>query len=220
MRRATFIALLTLILGEIMYNQPLVAVDTIPFRFKDNQLQVGVIKRQNEPFKGERAIPGLILDGLEKLEHAHYRAIKDKFGISQELTGAVRSVGAFDTSDRDPRGPTISVCSYIIINPDAESEEAEWFSLGEMPKLPFDHNDLISIAAKAIKQALFSDIEVTKNLLGETFTTDAAKRILEQAGTIQDGSNTTRKLRSQGYLEEGEPMKQKKGRPLNTWRFK
>lgn len=203
-----------------MYNQPLVAIDTIPFRFKDGTLQVGTVTREHEPYKGEQAIPGLILDGLEKIEHAHYRAIEDKLGVPKEDTFSLRSVGAFDTTDRDPRGPTITICSYITISAENKSDKAEWLSVTNLPELPFDHNSIIETAVSKLRQDLFSDKETTQSLLGDRFTTNEAKKLLEQTGTVVDTSNFTRFLKSFVYLEEGEPERTGKGRPTKTWRFK
>ena len=50
-----------------------ITVDTVILTLKDNSLQVLLVKRENEPFKGKWAIPGGYVRMSENLDEAAMR---------------------------------------------------------------------------------------------------------------------------------------------------
>ncbi|MFC2151673.1 NUDIX domain-containing protein [Bacteroidota bacterium] len=129
------------------YPRPAVTVDIIVIKEVKDSVQILLIERKNEPFKNQWALPGGFVDIEEEIEEAAYRELEEETSISKIKLSQFRTFGKIG---RDPRGRTISVVYYGILpkknqeiraNDDAKS--LKWFSINEIPKLAFDHNDVV-----------------------------------------------------------------------------
>ena len=58
-----------------------ITTDVVIFTIKDNKLQVLLVKRANEPFKGRWAIPGGFIRLSENLDNAALRILKEKTNV-------------------------------------------------------------------------------------------------------------------------------------------
>jgi len=65
-----------------------------------------LVRRGNEPFKDEWALPGGFVDESERPEDAGRRELAEETGLSYE--GPLRLVGVYGDPGRDPRGWTVS----------------------------------------------------------------------------------------------------------------
>lgn len=203
-------------------EQPLVSIDVVPFRYSSEEgLTFATGERIFEPFLGVQALPGVLLHSGESIDHGTARALEVKTGLP---LGKTFHVGAFDSTNRDPRGATISIALASVQAPDDYSEKATWLSVeeyisGEAEPLPFDHNAILKAAYERLTHELWNDISVTKALLGESFTTADALAI--KPPTLHT-SNTVRWLKTWGPLEKSEAVKSKRGagRPATTWSWK
>lgn len=204
------------------YEQPLVSIDVVPVRFTPTKgLEVAIAGRINEPFKDALALPGVLL-GNETIQEAAYRAVASKADIDAwTRVRHLLQIGAFDNSDRDPRGPTLSIAHAAIIEPgyDGRAAWAQWDAAEMEGSLPFDHEDIINAALEELRMRLWSDRILTRALLGDTFTTRDAVLLSEQLGAAVDKTNMTRTLRTYpGLIAEG-AVASGKGRPATQWRF-
>lgn len=163
-------------------QQPLVSIDTVPFLFRDGVLEVILAKRVFEPFLGEAALPGVLLSPNERLAEAAVRALKTKAGIGEESIRCITGTGVFDNPDRDPRGPTLSIVHAVILDPESVvlSDGASRVPAAEVKGLPFDHDAIIARTAAALLDALWVGKDVTRALLGESFTTASAARLARE----------------------------------------
>lgn len=125
------------------YKNPALTVDTIII--EDNK--VILIKRLNNPFKDQWAIPGGFVEYGEKVEDAAVREAKEETGLDIELT---KLVGVYSDPDRDPRGHTVTVAflSKIIggtLKSDSDAKDAKFIDISELKnmKLAFDHNEIL-----------------------------------------------------------------------------
>ncbi|MDR9456211.1 MAG: NUDIX hydrolase [Salegentibacter sp.] len=132
-----------------MKQEIAVTVDIVAFCNSNNKINVLLIKRKNDPFKGQWAIPGGFVDENENLENAAKREFAEETGIKVRTIEQVR---AFGTPGRDPRGRTISIaflcwidCEENLVAGD-DAVEAKWFKLDELPDLAFDHIEIIKAA--------------------------------------------------------------------------
>ncbi len=132
-----------------MEQEIAVTVDIVAFCNANNRMNVLLIKRKNDPFKGQWAVPGGFVDKDENLEDAAKREFAEETGIKVKTIEQVR---AFGTPGRDPRGRTISIaflswidCEENLIAGD-DAAEAKWFKLDELPELAFDHTQIIKAA--------------------------------------------------------------------------
>jgi len=124
-------------------------VDVLIFKEIQPTNSILLIKRKNDPFKDFWALPGGFVDENEDLEVAAIRELNEETQINIK---SLEQLKAFGKPDRDPRSHVVSI-AYIgfvstgtiaIANDDAK--EAKWFSVNDLPKLAFDHDEIISFA--------------------------------------------------------------------------
>ena len=95
------------------------------------------------------------MDMDETLEQCAVRELEEETNIK---VGSLKQLGAFSDIDRDPRGRTITVAYYGIVDkahcPIKAQDDAAavgWFSLDKLPPLAFDHAKILAEAIRAIK---------------------------------------------------------------------
>lgn len=201
-------------------DQPLVSIDVIPLRLARGEgIQFATGARIFEPYLGEQALPGVLLRAGESIDDAVKRALKSKVGLTKPLT--TMHVGAFDSTNRDPRGATISIALAAIFPSASESSKARWNALHEsvLKELPFDHGNIVREAHERVTEALWSNEELTRALLGERFSTSDA--LLAASPTPHEG-NASRWLNSWGPLTKLNEAERKAGagRPSTLWEWK
>lgn len=205
-------------------KQPLIAIDVAPLHFDGETLNVILGKRQYEPFQGEYSLPGVLLILNETLKEAAERAIRTKIGYTSMSVTPIKQVGTYDNSDRDPRGPTISVLSYGIVREViANHQDSLAFPVKNIQTLPFDHNELLKSAIERLAETAFTDEATLKSLLGKTFTTASARKLANELNIEMNQTNITRFLRGIPFIQESEGTALtpgQKGRPSKVWSFK
>src|SRR3989344_6843954 len=150
-----------------------VTTDIVIFTIEDDQLKVLLIKRANEPFKGQWALPGGFLFKNETPDKAAKRILKDKAGIGNVY---LEQLYTFGGSGRDPRGNVVTV-SYFALTPrdGIEIKETEkiqtptFRSIKKLPDTAFDHNRIITAALKRLQSKL-EYTNVVYSLLPRYFT--------------------------------------------------
>ena len=91
------------------------------------------------------------MDMDETTEQCAIRELKEETGLHIK---EVKQIGAYSKVNRDPRGRTISVAYLAVIDKPAQvrglddAAKAEWFELSALPKLAFDHADIMSDAIR------------------------------------------------------------------------
>jgi 8-oxo-dGTP diphosphatase len=132
------------------YPRPALTVDGMIFSRMNDQAEILLIKRKQEPYKDCWAFPGGFVDMHETTDEAVVREIKEETGIIIETPEQFRT---FSGVDRDPRGRTVSVvyCCFVDnvqIKGQAGDDAADmhWFSIDELPRLAFDHAEIIKLA--------------------------------------------------------------------------
>ena len=132
------------------YPRAAVTVDCLVCRHRDNNCQILLIQRKNEPYQGRWALPGGFMDMDETLYEAAVRELREETGLS---IPSLEQFYTFDSVDRDPRHRTISTV-FIgkqdidsgTLKASSDASEVKWFSLKNLPGLAFDHNDIIQLA--------------------------------------------------------------------------
>lgn len=134
------------------YPRPAVTTDIVVFRKHNQQIQVLLIQRLNEPYKNQWALPGGFVDSDEPLINAALRELKEETNIDA-IT--LTQMHAFGDPGRDPRGHCISIVywgwlpensSTPIAGDDAKT--LQWFALNNLPSLAFDHREIIDMAVE------------------------------------------------------------------------
>ncbi len=122
-------------------KKPSITVDAVIL--KENKIVL--IKRKNAPFKEYYALPGGFVDYGEKTEDAVIREVEEETGL---ITKIERLVGVYSAPDRDPRGHTITIVYKLKIaggelSAGDDAKEIGLFALDKLPKLAFDHEEII-----------------------------------------------------------------------------
>ena len=134
------------------YPRPAVTVDCLIYRMAPD-LQILLIERKHSPFQNYWAIPGGFVEMEEDLIEAAHRELEEETGL-KGLT--LYQLYTFGKPARDPRGRVISVvfwgkCDHLsIVVAGDDAKKAEWFSIVQLPKLAFDHNQILNFAMKNI----------------------------------------------------------------------
>ena len=127
----------------------LVAVDCIIFGFDGFDLKLLLIQRAIEPEKNKWSLMGGFLKPDESLEHAADRVLKQLTGLEGVYMEQMQS---FSNPLRDPGERTISTAYFALIDIHQYEKQlsheyhAEWFLLKDIPKLIFDHNEMLIMA--------------------------------------------------------------------------
>jgi len=130
-----------------------VTVDVVLIKNILNRQQLLLIQRKKEPFQNFWALPGGFVDENEDLETAALRELSEETGIR---ISAATQLKAFGKPHRDPRGHMISVAFLAFADQNAvaiaadDAADAKWFSLNDLPKLAFDHDEIINFARSKI----------------------------------------------------------------------
>ncbi len=210
--------------SEKKYYKPSVTVDVAIFTIENDSLQVLLIQRNNEPFKGSPALPGGFLKKGEASEDAVRRILKDKAGIEKVYT---EQLFTFDSLDRDPRGPVLSI-AYFAISPKEEIEITEskmtetprFIPIDHLPKLAFDHKEIIRYAVERLQSKL-EYTNISYSLLPKEFTLTDLQKIYEAVlGKEMDKRNFRKKFMQLGLIEDtGKLSKGGRQRPARLFKF-
>jgi 8-oxo-dGTP diphosphatase len=135
------------------HPRPAVTVDIILFYRAARNIEVLLIKRALEPFKGRWAFPGGFIDEDEALEDAAARELREETGIEKV---DLKQSGAFGDPGRDPRGHTVSIAFTAVLENREEAKAADdaedvaWHSVARLPRLAFDHKKILGIALERV----------------------------------------------------------------------
>lgn len=186
-------------MGLMDYARPSVTTDVVLFRIKkernDNnrkkdivELQVLLIKREEEPNKGDWSLPGGFVNIDEEITENAYRKLREKTGISGSFY--MEQLYTWGDLNRDSRGRVISVSYLGLCNETTytcetplENTVSQWFNVydvlsGKIGKLAFDHLSIIQYALDRVRNKLeYTDIAL--NLLSDEFTISDCQCVYE-----------------------------------------
>lgn len=181
----------------------LVAIDCIIFGFDGQDLKLLVIKRGFEPEKGKWSLMGGFVQHDEGFEEAAARILKRLTGLDGVYMEQLYSFGA---PTRDPMERTVSVAYFTLIDINdykqqlSDEYRAEWISLKKLPRLIFDHAEMVSKAQDRLryKAAIHP---ILFELLPQKFTIPQLQILYEAVyDTVFDKRNFSRKVLSTGLL--------------------
>ena len=183
----------------------LVAADCIIFGFKDKELHVLLTRRPVEPMAGEWSLMGGFVAEEESLEDA---AKKVLFDYTQQKGIYMEQVNAYGEVDRDTGGRVISVAFYALVRLEefdtslAQSFDARWINIKELPQLVFDHNKMVEDALTLL-QFKVSMQPIIFKFFDEKFTLPALQDLYEAIYQRQvDKRNFRKKLSSMDILDK------------------
>lgn len=190
------------------YPRPALTVDCVVFGFNPDEgnLKVLLIERNGEPFKGCWALPGGFVDMDETIETAAMRELQEETGLSDIF---LEQLFTFGRPNRDPRGRVVSVAYYALISlkdkellPASDADDAQWFSVTDLPVLAFDHAQIFQTALQRLRGKM-RYVPIGFELLPEKFPLSSLQHLYE---TILQGKfekrNFRKKILGMGVLRE------------------
>jgi 8-oxo-dGTP diphosphatase len=202
------------------------AVDLAILTVRENLLQVLVIERANEPFRGQFALPGGFLRDGEDLRVTAERELAEETSLDG---GALHleQLAAYGAPDRDPRGRVVSV-AYLALAPDlpvpaagSDARSASWIPVQHVrTKLAFDHTQILDDAVERARTRLEYTTLATV-FCGETFTIGDLRTMYEVVWDTQlDPRNFSRKVaNTDGFVQPTGAMRVPgTGRPAALYR--
>jgi 8-oxo-dGTP diphosphatase len=179
-----------------------VTVDIVILSVVDRRLEVLLVQRAGDPFRGWWALPGGFKRPDETLDEAAARELAEETGVrpSRRLS----QFGAYGDPDRDPRGNVVSV-GYLAVTPEVgpiaagtDAAEARLVpvadALAGSPRLAFDHRRILHDAVERARGDL-EDGDLATAFVGPTFTLSELQSVYEAIwGERLDPANFRRSM--------------------------
>ncbi|HTD03552.1 NUDIX hydrolase [Undibacterium sp.] len=186
-------------------NQIICTVDLVLLTLKDGALQVALLKRDGEPFKGVPALPGGFIHVGEDGDAgaAALRVLREKMHIT---TPYLEQLATFSGPARDPRGWSVSIAYYALVSIDvveqARRDQVKLVRVDRLMQLPFDHKAIVDTAVARLRsKSQYSSLPCY--LAGESFTLPQLQRVYEALmGEALNKVSFRRKMNEMGMLEE------------------
>ncbi len=164
------------------YPHPAVTTDIAVFSIFEEQLNILLIQRANEPFKKHWALPGGFVEMDEDLKEGAARELYEETNLSSIY---LEQLYTFGSPQRDPRERVITVAYYALVASSEVSHAAtgsdvatRWFPVPSLPALAFDHKVIIDTALDRLSSKVrYSTIAL--QLLPQQFTMHELQNIYE-----------------------------------------
>ena len=206
------------------YPRAALTVDCVVFGFDEGELKVLLIERALEPFKGRWALPGGFVRVDETLDGAARRELEEEAGLKNVF---LEQLYTFSALERDPRERVVSVAYYALVKladfstkASTDAADARWFPISNVPKLAFDHANILATALTRLKGKVRYQ-PIGFELLPPKFTLSQLQHLYEAVmETELDKRNFRKKVLSFGLLA---PLKETRmsgpHRPAQLFRF-
>ena len=200
----------------------LAAVDCIIFGFDGQSLKILLVHRGIEFEKGKWSLMGGFIQPDESSENAAVRILKALTGLEGVY---LEQLYTFGNPKRDPIERTLSITYFALIDIHryekqlSDEYRPEWFPLNKIPRLVFDHNEMVKMAKDKLryKAALHP---LLFELLPKKFTLPQLQSLYESVyDTGFDKRNFSRKVLSTNLLIKQED-KDKAGSKRGAYYYK
>ena len=199
------------------YPHPCVTTDCVIFGFDGTKLNVLLVERGVEPFKGRWAFPGGFLRMDETAMQGAKRELKEETGLEDAY---IRQFHTFTDPKRDERDDArvITIAYFALVRISEvkagdDAAKAQWFPLDKVPSLAFDHDLILREATNELRKQIHFE-PVGFELLPEKFTMTQLQHLYEAIHSVKfDRRNFCNKILKLGILtqlEETLPMPNKK----------
>lgn len=184
------------------YPHPSVTTDCVIFGFDGTRLNVLLIERGIEPFKGRWAFPGGFMKMDEDAETGAKRELFEETGLE---TAYIRQFHTFTDPERDPRERVVTIAYYALVHISEvkagdDAAKAQWFPIDKVPALAFDHDLILRMATNELRRQIHFE-PIGFELLPERFTMTQLQHLYEAIlGVKFDRRNFYTKMQKLGLL--------------------
>ena len=206
------------------YNMQLEGLLSI-FQADHSTLKVLLVRKTTDPYKGYWVLPGDLIKNDETIEDNITNYIYDKLGIKSLY---LEQIHTYSGVDRCPDGRVVAVNYLGLIDPvtlllkkEAREIEMEWFPVTDLPKVGYDHLDIIEKTKQLLGNKLLN-INYIKYLFPADFTLPEIEKVITSVLNLNiDRRNFRKRLLKLNIVEEtGEFESSGNGRPAKLYRFK
>jgi 8-oxo-dGTP diphosphatase len=181
-----------------------------------------LVSRPIEPFKDLWTLPGWFVLESETLEEAAYRKLEEKTSVKNIY---LEQLYTFSDVKRDPRWRVISTAYMAIVAREnllvkSWTWDIKFFPVNALPKLWFDHKNVIEYAIKRLKRKL-EYTNLAQYILPEKFTLTQLQNVYKIVMNQEfDVRNFRKKINKLWILEETwEKEIWNKYRPAKLFKF-
>ncbi len=201
------------------YPRPAITVDCVVFGYDGNELNILLIKRGIEPFVDCWALPGGFVRHDETIDEAAKRELLEETFVKNIY---LEQLYTFGDLYRDPRERVISVSYFALVRQEefqikasTDANEVAWFKVQNTPALAFDHENILEMALKRLKNKVRYE-PIGFELLPPKFPFSALEQLYESIiGKPLDRRNFRNKFQKMGLLtklsEKQEKVAHKRG---------
>jgi len=205
---------------------PSLSLDCVILGYKNDELHVLILNWKNS---NDWSLPGGFVEINEEVDTAAHRVLKDRTGLQisflkqlHVFSGVNRRNPSFikqklalidmdETTKRWFSQRFVSIAYLALVNPDSFvpipdhlSDSCVWKPLNSLPKLTFDHNDMIAYA-KHYLSIQIKYLPVGLSLLPEKFTMKTLQKLYEVVlDRPLDRANFQKKMLKLGILDRYE----------------
>ena len=186
------------------------------------KLKILLERKKEEPYKGYWTLPNDILEKDKTLETTIESILNKTINTSNIYIEQNRT---FSEIDRNPNNRVVAT-SYIGLVDNRiiklnEEQEINWFNLDELPKIGYDHKEIIEESKKQLKTKLVNTT-ILKNLFPSDFTLPELQSVFESIMNKKiDRRNFRKKFFTLNLIEEtGYNSIGGSGRPAKLYKFK
>jgi ADP-ribose pyrophosphatase YjhB (NUDIX family) len=202
-----------------------VAVSTVIFTLRrlpdcdTASVVLPLVRRTRDPHEGLWALPGGWLDATEGLDAAASRTLAETTGLAPSY---LEQLYAFGAVDRSP-SRVVSIVYWALIRPDdiadASDENVQWFDAASLPRLAFDHNQIVDYALWRLRNKVGYS-RIAHGLLADEFTLAELREVYEVIlGRRLDPANFRRQVENSGTLIPTDRFRTGSHRPARLYRY-
>jgi 8-oxo-dGTP diphosphatase len=212
------------------YPPVAVTVDLVVLTIRDDQLAVLTVRRGEQPFRGQLALPGGFVRPDEDLGRAAARELEEETGLAPSSVH-LEQLASYGDPDRDPRMRVVTV-AYLALaprlplpQPGTDAAEVSWapavdILAGPPSRLAFDHHRILADGVERARSKL-EYAPLAAAFCPPQFTVAQLRRVYEIVwGITLDPRNFHRKAtNTPGFLSPmGSATAGDRGRPAQLYR--
>ena len=207
---------------DYKYPRAAMTADCIIFGFDMQVLNVLLIKRGIEPYKGRWAFPGGFMRMDETIDECAARELEEETALTHVY---MKQFGIYSDTERDPRGRVVTTAFYALVpmtnvHGADDAVDARWFPVDKVPSLAFDHDRILRDATNRLREDLHFH-PIGFELMPPKFTIPQLQRLYEAIiGVRFDRRNFMKKIVSTGILDATFEKEEPQGhRPATLYCF-
>ena len=195
------------------------------FTVEDSSLKILLERKNTEPYKGYWVLPGNMIKNSETIEDNITDLVYDRLGIRSLY---IEQSHTYSSVERDPESRVIAV-NYVglidsvtlLLKREEREVETSWFPITDLPKLGYDHADILKKTIIQLGKKL-SSLNYIRNLFPADFTLPEIEKVMTSIMDVNvDRRNFRKRLLNLNIIEEtGEYAEGGSGRPAKLYRFK